>query len=342
MAESEDRTEAPSKLKHQQAREQGQVAHSPELTSAAALLGAVLMLGVVGEPLMAGLLGVVQGRRGDALAVSMDLDEVVAHLRASALAVLGPLAALLVAPIAAGVAAHAAQVGWLWSPGLVAPDPSRLWGIGAGRGLAARAGRGAWSLARTTAVLGVAAWAIRSRLDGLAGLSRSDGPALALAWSDALRGLLVALAGAALALGLVDLALQRQRFGTLLRLTPEEAKEDRKATDGDPAIRSRRLRMARAWRGDAPELLAGASLLVVGDGGLAVILAGGPPPGRVSVRSAADGPTGRALRRSAEAARLPVVERPALARRLSLLATKTGGPVPADGMADLAKAWPAG
>jgi flagellar biosynthetic protein FlhB len=233
-------------------------------------------------------------------------------------------------------------VGWLWSPGLVAPDPTRLWGLGAGRGLAAGAGRGAWSLARTTAVVGVAAWAVRSRLDGLANLPRSDGPALALAWSDALRGLLASLGAAALALGLVDLAMQRRRFNSMLQLTPEQAKEDRKATDGDPAVRSRRLRMARAWRGDAPELLAGASLLVVGDGGLAVILAGGPPPARVSVRSAADGPTGRALRRSAESSRLPILERPALARRLSRLATRDGGPVPPDGMAELAKAWPAG
>ena len=78
MAEAEDRTQAPSKLRHQQAREQGQVAHSPELTSAAALLGAVLMMGVVGEPLMGGLLAIV---RGDGLSPSMDLDEVVAHLR---------------------------------------------------------------------------------------------------------------------------------------------------------------------------------------------------------------------------------------------------------------------
>ncbi len=59
--ETEDRTQAPSKLRLQQARERGMVAHSPELTGAAALLVATLLLGVVGESLATGLLTIVRG-----------------------------------------------------------------------------------------------------------------------------------------------------------------------------------------------------------------------------------------------------------------------------------------
>ena len=116
--------------------------------------------------------------------------------------------------------------------------------------------------------------------------------------------------------------------------------QDRKAMDGDPALRSRRLRLARAWRGDAPELLAGATLVIVGPGNLAVILAGGPPPKRVSVRSAAQGPTGAAMRRSAEAARIATLERGDLATKLARLSTKPNGSLTPDLVADLAAVWP--
>jgi flagellar biosynthetic protein FlhB len=149
------------------------------------------------------------------------------------------------------------------------------------------------------------------------------------------------MAAATLALGLIDYALQRRRFDAMLRLTPEESREDRKAMDGDPALRGRRLRLARAWRGDAPELLVGATLVVVGPGNLAVILAGGPPPKRVSVRSAAQGPTGATMRRSAEAARIATVEHGDLATKLARLSTKPNGSLTPDLVADLAAVWPA-
>ena len=190
-------------------------------------------------------------------------------------------------------------------------------------------------------MLVVAAWAIRSEFDGLAGLGKLDTPALARAWAGAVRGLLGTLAALAFALGLVDFLLQRRRFEGMLRLTPEQSREDQKAMDGDPSLRGRRSRLARAWRGDTPELLAGASIAVVGANGLIVVLAGGPPPGKVSVRSAADGATGAKLRLSAEKARIATVDRPDLARKLARSASKPNERLAPELMADLAAVWPA-
>src|SRR4051812_4892498 len=120
--EAEDRTQAPSKLRLQQARERGMVAHSPELTGAAALLAATLILGVVGESLATGLVTVVREPWIGRLDPTLDAASVVGHLRASAMAVLGPLGLLMLGLVAAGVAAHQAQVGLLWTPALIAPD----------------------------------------------------------------------------------------------------------------------------------------------------------------------------------------------------------------------------
>ena len=339
--EAEDRTQAPSRLRLQQARERGMVAHSPELTGAVALLAATMTLGVVGESLASGLLAIVRGPWMGRLDVALDAASAVAHLRDVAWAVLGPIAFLMLGLVAGGVAAHQAQVGLLWAPALIAPDVARLWGIGGGHGLAARAGRGAWTIAKSLVVLIVAGWAIRSRLDGLGHLASRETPALARAWAEAVRGLLGTLAASTFVLGLIDYSLQRRRFESMLRLTPEQSREDQKSMDGDPALRGRRRKLARAWRGDAPELLAGASLAVLGANHLIVVLAGGPP-GRVSIRSAADGETGRdAPPRAAESARVAVVEDDGLAKNLARLASKPNQTLTPDWIADLAAIWPA-
>ena len=78
-----------------------------------------------------------------------------------------------------------------------------------------------------------------------------------------------------------------------------------------------RRQIARSWRGDSPELLAGASLVLSGPSGLTLILAGGPPPRRITIRAATKGNPGLRLRRSAEALKIPQVDAPDLARRLA-------------------------
>jgi flagellar biosynthesis protein FlhB len=194
------------------------------------------------------------------------------------------------------------------------------------------------ALAKAAVVVAVAAWAIRAELPGLDRLARLEAPALARAAGASLRGVVAALALATVALGAVDFALQYQRVEAQLRLTPEERREELRAVDGDPALRARRRELARAWRRDPAEALAGAALVLAGPSGLTVVLAGGPPPGRVSVRSVARGPAGSALRRAAERAGLSPVEAPALARRFAL-GPAAGTALPPHLAAELAELW---
>ena len=55
------------------------------------------------------------------------------------------------------MAAHQVQVGGLWVPGLLVPDPTRLWAFGRGPGLAGRGTRGVWGLVKALLVVAVAA-----------------------------------------------------------------------------------------------------------------------------------------------------------------------------------------
>jgi len=335
----DERTQAPSKLRRQAARERGQAPHSAELTAAAGLLAASALLGVWGDDLALAMLGSLRVPLSGTPIVSADAAEVVGRLRELALGVAVPFLGMIAGVVVAAVAAHQAQVGLLWAPSLIAPDPSRLWGFGQGPGLITRAARGAWALAKTVVIVLVAAWAIRSDWAGFQRLGSLDTSSLARASGQALGSLAVILAVATLVLGLIDYGVQYRRFEARLRLTPEEEREDRRTTDGDPAVRARRRQIAKTWRGDSRELLAGASLVLTGPAGLTLVLAGGPPPRRVSIRTTAQGAPGARLRTAADAAKLPQVASPALARQLAGRQAP-GLPLPAEILDQLAALWP--
>ena len=93
-------------------------------------------------------------------------------------------------------------------------------------------------------------------------------------------------------------------------------------------------------RGDSPEVLAGAAFLLNGAAGLTLVMAGGPPPRRVFVRTVAKGAEGLRLRQCAEAGGLSQIEETSLAQRLAVRPA-AGSAIAAELLADLAAIWPA-
>jgi flagellar biosynthesis protein FlhB len=340
---SEDRTQPASKHRRQLAREQGQAAHSPELTAAAGWLVAVLVLGLWGGGLCQGTIGLTRRSVSEAPALLVDRTAVVAHVRGLALALFMPLGIIMASFAAGATAAHQLQVRGLWATGLIAPDPARLWIVGRGSGFSAGLERIAWAFLKVIVLVGVSLWSIRGEWAELQRLSEVEFPGMAAALGQAMLQPARTLALCMLILGLADFALRYFRFEAALQTTREEQREDLRMMEGDLALRSKRIRLARAWRGDAPELLAGASLIVGGTGGLAVVLAGGPPPRRLTVRTVAQGNTGLQVRRSTYAARVPQVDSPDLARRLAAHAGASSlslTPLPAALMEELMAIWP--
>jgi flagellar biosynthetic protein FlhB len=339
--ETEDRTEGASRPRLQQARERGQVAHSPELTSAAGLLAATALLGVWGDDLAGVLIALVREPLMGRPIVAADPADVVAWVRHLARAVAPPLGAIVVGAAVAALAAHQVQVRGLWVPGLLAPDPARLWAFGRGPGLAARGRRGAWSLVKAAVVVALAFASIRDQTPRRQRLGGLEPRALAAASGTLLRQFTFTLATATLALGLLDLLLQHRRHAAMLRMSPAEHREDQRSMEGDPALRARRRRVARTMRSDPSEVLTGASLVLTGASGLTLIVGGGPPPRRASIRSIAQGTSGFRLRHAAGRSRIPEVADPALARRLAGRRAPAL-PLPPEDVAALAALWPEG
>jgi flagellar biosynthetic protein FlhB len=336
---AEDRTLAPSQQRLQQARALGQVAQSPELTAAVGLLAATLLLGWYGDDLAAILIALLRAPLTEPPTLAAEPAEVVARLRHLALAVAWPLGAIVAGAAAAAVAAHQVQVRGLWAPHLLAPDPARLWAVGRGAGVATKGARGAWGLIKVVLVVAVAAVALRADAPRRQRLGSLEPRGLAAASAVALRQFTLSLATATLALGLLDFFLQHRRYMALLHMTPEEQREDLRSMEGDPALRAQRRRIARTLRNDPRDTLSGAGLLLKGAAGLTVIIAGGPPPQRFTIRSIARGAAGLRLRDAATRARLPDAAAPALALRLA--SRSPALPLSAEDAAALAALWPA-
>ena len=321
------------------------MARSAELTAASALLVAAALLSVWGDDLFSRLVRVVRTPWLGDLGVPGEGEsavDLVARVQETLVQVAFPTLGILGGSVLAAILAHQAQVGGLFAPGLLAPDPSRLWSLnlddeGGGEGLLGRSSRGLWSMVKAVVVVGVAALVIRTHLDDFAHLGRADVQGMALAAGGLVRSTALILALATTVLGLIDYALQRNRFEAMLRTTDDEHREDLRSADGDPALRVRRRNLAKSLRGDAPELLRGASLTLLGPSDLVIVLAGGPPPRKVTIRSSAHGPAGQKLRKAALAANLTLVEAPDLARTLAQLRTPN---IPPEILPTLLEAWP--
>ncbi len=337
---AQDRTQPPSKRRRQMARQHGQAAHSPELSAAAGWLAAVVLLGFLGDDLMLALADLVRGSLLQPGQLPDDAGAIAAHVRGLAKGLAWPLAAILGGFAGGAFAAHQLQVRGLWATSQILPDPRRLWRFSNGPGLSTLLVQSTWSLTKGIVLVAVSAWALCAGWADFLRQSSLEGPRLAHAAGQIVLRVSWVLGGVLLVLGLVDYVLRHRRFEVLLRTTPEEQREDQRVMEGDPAARAQRQRVARSMRGDSPDLLAGAALLLCGPGGLTLVIAGGPPPRRVSIRTVAKGGAGLRLRRSREASSLPQVDDAILAQRLARR-PQSGTAIAAELIADLAAIWPA-
>jgi flagellar biosynthetic protein FlhB len=191
----------------------------------------------------------------------------------------------------------------------------------------------------------VSFWVVRAEWAQLQRLSILPTPELASSAAHVVLQPVRVLALVLLALGLADYGLRYFRFEAMLRTTAEEHREDQRMMEGDLSLRARRRRTARSWRGDAPGLLTGATAMVTGNQGLTIVLAGGPPPRRMTIRSVGQGNSGLTLRSQVSAAQQPRIEAHELAWRLAQHAARSAAQplaIPGDLMVEIAALWPGG
>lgn len=237
-----DKTEQPTPRRREEAREEGQIARSADLTAGAALLAAVVLLKVLGPQMLTTLMNLTRRLGEPPGLAAADLLPWLRQVGRASFELLAPFLALVVAVTAAVTVAQSGLVLTWKKLGVHVEHLDPVAGL---RRLASADAltRLAIGLLKVGLVTAVAWLTISGRLaQVLAGGAAPVGGVLALA-CDVVFDLAVRLGLVLLILGLVDWAVQRWKLERRLRMTRQEVRDELKRMEGDPLIKQRRRQL---------------------------------------------------------------------------------------------------
>jgi flagellar biosynthesis protein FlhB len=249
MAEElgQSRTEAPTPRRREEARDEGQVALSPDLSTGLILLAGLAVMAVAAQSFASGLLTYVRADLLHSWVADFTPEEVqrlfVTQFGRGLTLIGSTLGLVLVVGLAVGVL----QVGVHFVPGLAAFKWERLAPAnGWGRVFSASAGfRGLIAILKLLAVGVVVYWVLRGKAAQIADLTEVGlATSTHQAWVIAVH-LALAVAGSLVLIGLTDYVFQRWRHEQTMRMTRQELKEEVKREEGDPQIKARVRKLQR-------------------------------------------------------------------------------------------------
>ncbi len=318
-----ERTEMPTPRRLQEARERGQVAKSTDLAAGIDLVGAFVLLLLLGAPLtfaLAGMLRHLLDDRASGSIINADsplLGDTIAWAGAHAGVLLLP--ALVVMFIIA-LAAQIVQVGWVVTGEPISPkfdklDPvkgfSRVFGM-------KNFVKTLLGVLKMSAVAGVTLGVAISEWPKVIALAALEAHLIWPAIAGILIRLLAWLLAILIILGILDYAYQRWTHLSELKMTKQQVKDEQRSMDGDPEVKGRRLRMARQIALQrVNQTVPKADVVVTNPTHFSVALKYDPKTMAAPkvVAKGADDMAFR-IREIAAAHRVPIVERPPLARAL--------------------------
>lgn len=249
MAENDfEKTEAPTPRRLQEARREGNVAKSMDLTAACVLLCGVVMLNFFGERVAGGLKVLMAATLGPGQADNPTRpDDLVALTAFSVDMVATALIPMLAAIMLIALVSTLGQVGFLLTAKPLVPNPSKLSPLKGAKNLVnARAGiRLAMSLAKITVVAAVATWFITKDLPWILHIAELQTRPAIVASCQLIYALALKLALLLLLLAILDYVFQRWQHTREMRMSKQDIKEEMKRMDGDPLTKQRRARVAR-------------------------------------------------------------------------------------------------
>ena len=317
---SENRTEKPTPKRRDEARKKGQMARSMDLNSATVLLVGTATLAIVAPSMLHQLTDVVRQGIGNSAHPAMASKTQGGALAGWAVrSMLTIIAPLLLAAAAAGVTASVLQNRPRITTSAIKPQWSRINPRSGFKRLAPpqllfESGK---ALAKAGVVSVAAFLAIWPRLPQLAGLTGVPPGAILIALARTVLTLSLYVGGAFMLLAAVDYAWQKRRHEKSLKMTKEEVRQETRQSDLAPEVRGaiRRRQFAQARKRMIADV-ATADVVVTNPTHFAVALRyDGTKPAPEVVAKGAD-LVAQAIREAAEAALVPVLTNPPLARAL--------------------------
>jgi len=242
-----EKTEDPTPKKRQDARNEGQVAFSPEVNSAAILLVGFSTLALVGEDMWGSFAIAMRRSMSEHLAIEITGFESVLRLFGQYLPLLATLGLFLGVILVSVIALGLAQVGFhlTWKP--LMPKMSRispLTGFGRLFGMRGLA-RVLVSALKMSLIVAVAYSAIAADIPRQMAIDDRIGYRFGVEISSLL-GLAMRLVFVMATIAAIDYFYQRYQHTKDLMMTKQEVKEEYKQSEGDPLIKSKIKQIQRA------------------------------------------------------------------------------------------------
>jgi flagellar biosynthesis protein FlhB len=332
MAEEDgDKTEAPTQRRREEAREQGQVARSPDLTAATLLLAFMLLMNTFGT----GLIGALRRAMEEMLSAdwlgNTDVAGMKSALARPLLAVVGAAAPLLLGGVVVAIVINLLQVGFNLNTKKLAPNFAALNPMAGFGRIFSRDSlvHTVMSLLKLGLVLWIGWSAVSSRMDQVLAVQERDYVGAFALGASVVYAVGIRIAVVLFILALLDYGWQRFSHEQKLRMTKQEIKEEMRHMEGDPKIKQRRRQIAmqmaqRRLKKDVPT----ADVIVTNPTHFAIALKydeGAMHAPRVIAKG--QDLMARRIRELAIEAGVPILERPPLARALYKLC-KVGEEIP--------------
>lgn len=250
MAETtgQEKTEAPTARRLRQAREEGNVARSTDLTAALMLLASIILLYLLSTRLFEAMAAVLHRLLSSVDATNPTRADDLAAIARYLMGLMGwTVLPLLVAVAGVGVLVTASQTGLMLTGKPILPKANRINPLsGAKRLVDARAAiRLVMSLGKVIIISTVAIIIIMRDIDLIAALPSMTLGAATVASANMTFMLALKLAALLVVLALLDFAFQKYQHTKDMRMTKQEVRQELKDMDGDPLMKQRRARVAR-------------------------------------------------------------------------------------------------
>ncbi len=249
MAENNfEKTEAPTPRRKQEARADGNIARSTDLTAAFMLLAAVLALNILGTRMIQALgqttRVLLNGEHLSNPTRIEGLGESVYYSAYMFAIALGPIV-LVVAAI--GLLTSLGQVGFLLTLKPLEPNFGKLSPLkGVANLFSMRAAmRLVMSVFKVILIAGVAIWFVIKDMPRILHIAEMTVPQAFAASGTVVYGLALKLALLLLVMAIIDYAFQRWQHEQDLKMSKQDVKEEMKRMEGDPMVKQRRTRVAR-------------------------------------------------------------------------------------------------
>ncbi|MHC4435833.1 MAG: flagellar biosynthesis protein FlhB [Planctomycetota bacterium] len=326
-----EKTHHPTFRKLQKARQRGQVPQSQELMSVVTLLVLVAMVALLGPSLTKWFIVLIKHGMSCENVVFSSTEAFTAFINGKTVDLILVILPILAALFASAVLAGVAVSGLNFAPGAVEIKFDKLNPVaGFGNLINVRSFVKLLTSILKLVCMSLVVWFyIRSKLDDFAALQWTWSLEMLAAIAKLILGLLIRVGVVMLLIGIADVIFQKWKYIHDLKMTRQEAKQERKDTEGSPEVkgRIRRIQVEMASRRMLREVPK-ASVVLVNPTHVAVALRydSKEMDAPIMVAKGADNLAER-IREIARAYGVPIVRRPELARTI-YSTVKPGNPIP--------------